>query len=349
MDTHMKYFRLFFVCFLCGNIISLSAQTNNEDVEDPYKELYTLKKEIEKKDAKIEKLELDLAKMKSEKNMTDSLLKVERAMGKSKEMKSQLQLLEIENAKLKKELANCSNQIDEALAKQAKVNLDIITQYQQQHSKDSIEIENLKRNLADLSSFRKMWIAQLAVSVNDKWLNKPYSQINIAELETDLKQYEEFASTDNKIADARDKLKVLLQNCRAYEKGKNLVNSEYNKTSINNIILTIKNLRDKITDRNKKDELSLLYWQLDNYGITIEIFQDVIKAVDEETKDMISHKAAWPLAKAVIDKMEKEDEYITAIKKIPWLSKQYDLYYKTLEKDCKSPNVAHDTIIKLQP
>lgn len=127
------------------------------------------------------------------------------------------------------------------------------------------------------------------------------------------------------------------------------VNSQYNKTSINAVALSVKNLRDKTTDINKKEELSLLYWQLDNYGVTVEIFQDVIKAVDEQITDQTNHRSAWPLVKAVLDKQEKDDEYITAINKIPWLSQQYKMYYEALERNCIAPNKVRNIIMNLQP
>ena len=345
----MKQIRLFLIIALCGNLVLLRAQDNKGDEGDLYKENYALKKELKKKVSQIGELELKLAKMSQEKKEADSLLKVEKAIGKSKEVKSQLQALEKENKTLKTKLEECSGSVEEAFKKQLKSDQDVMAQFQQQHARDSVEIETLKRDLADLSGFRKMWIAQLAESVNEKWLEKPYSKIDIAELETALKQYEEFASSDKKIADARDKLRNLLQSCRIYKQGVDVVNSPYNKAIIKNIALSVKNLRDKTTDATKKEELSLLYWQLDNYGITIEIFQDVIKAVDEQITDQVNHRSAWPLVKAVLDKQEKEDEYITAIKQIPWLSQQYNLYYEALEKNCVAPNHVHDIIMNLQP
>ena len=336
---------LLFAIFCCST--SLKAQDTVEE-GDPYKENYALKKELAKKDAKIKKLEEELAKIEIEKNKADSLLKVEKATGKSKEIKSQIQVLEQENKRLKSELDNCSSNVEKAISQQTKSSQEQISQLLQQHSKDSVEIASLRGDLSELSNFRKMWLAQLAESVNEKWLNKPYSQINTQELEIALKQYDEFASSDKRIADARDKLKVLLAECQIYNQGVSIINAPFEKAQINAIAVPLKNLRDKTTDPTKKQELSLLYWQLDNYGITVEIFQDVIKAVDEQILGY-DHKAAWPLATKVLENQEKKYEYITAIKKIPWLSEQYDAYYKSLEKNCVGTNKVHDTIMNLHP
>lgn len=343
----MNYIKLLLLFALCCCSTLLKAQNNSED--DLYKENYTLKKELEKKNAEIKKLEDELVKIETERNKADSLLKAEKTTGKSKELKFQMQELEQENKRLKSELANCSSNVEKTINQQTKNCQEQITQLLQQHSKDSMEIASLRGDLSELSNFRKLWIAQLAESVNEKWLEKSYSQINMHELEIALKQYEEFASSDNKIADARDKLKVLLAECKIYNQGVHTVNAPYEKEQVNAIAVPLKNLRDKTTAPIKKQELSLLYWQLDNYGVTVEIFQDVIKAVDEQILGMNAHKAAWPLVKAVLDKQEKDDEYITAIKKIPWLSEQFSLYYKSLEKNCVDSNKVHDMILNLHP
>lgn len=344
----MNYIKiiLLFAIFCCST--SLKAQDTGEE-GDPYKENYALKKELAKKDARIKNLEEELAKTEIERNKADSLLKVEKATGKSKEIKSQIQVLEQENKRLKAELDNCSSNVDKVINQQTKSSQEQISQLLQQHSKDSIEIASLRGDLAELSNFRQMWLTQLAESVNEKWLDKPYSQINMQELEIALQQYDEFASSDKKIADARDKLKMLLAECQIYNQGVSIVNAPYEKGQINSIAGSLNSLRDKVTDPTKKQELSLLYWQLDNYGVTVEIFQDVIKAVDEQILGMNAHKTAWPLVKAVLDKQEKDDEYITAIKKIPWLSEQFNLYYKYLEKNCVGTNKVHDTIMNLHP
>ena len=343
---YMK-FLLLLAIFSCST--SLKAQNTGEEEGDPYKENYALKKELAKKDARIQKLEEELAKIEIERNKADSLLKVEKATGKSKEIKFQIQALEQENKRLRSELDNCSSNVEMVISQQAKSSQEQISQLLQQHSRDSIEIASLRGDLSELSNFRKMWLAQLAESVNEKWLNKPYSQINMKELEVALKQYAEFASSDKRIADARDKLQVLLAECQIYNQGVNIINAPYEKSRLNSIAVPLKNMRDKTTDPTKKQELSLLFWQLDNYGITVEIFQDVIKAVDEQILGMNAHKAAWPLAKAVLEKLEREDEYITAVKKIPWLSEQYDSYYKDLEKNCIGTNRVHDLIMNIHP
>lgn len=338
---------LLFSFFCCA--VFLNAQGTGEDAVDPYKEIYDLKNKLEKRDATIEELKKKLAKIEVEKAKTDSLLKAEKATGKSKELKTQQKELEQENKRLKAELEKCSADVEMKVGQQTKSLHDQIAQLLQQHVNDSLEIASLKEDLSELTNFRKMWLAQLAESVNEKWLEKPYSQIDVQDLENALKQYEEFAPSDKKIADARDKLKVLLGECQIYDQGIRVINAPYDKAQINAVAEPLKSLRDKTTNPDNKKELAMLYRQVDDYGVTVEIFLDVIKSIDEQISGMTGHKQAWPLVKAVLEKQEKENEYITAIKKIPWLSKQYDMYYESLEKNCVGTNSVRDMIMNLQP
>lgn len=346
---NMNYIRFILFIALCGNMITLRAQGTQDDETDPYKEIYTLKKNLAKKDNQIDKLNADLAEVRQELVMVDSLLKVEKIAGKSKELKDKLKELQQENASLKAELENYGVNAEIVVNQQLENNKAQLIALHQQHSKDSLEVENLKKELAALSTFRKMWIAQLAESVDDKWLNKPYSQIDASELERTVAQYKEYVSTDKRIENAYGKLNTLLAECLVYEQGVETVNSLYDATYVNKTASSVKNIRDKVTDPDKKKELALLYWQLDNYSVTVEIFQDIISAVDAQITFGLTHKQAWPLVNAVLEKTEKDDEYITAIKKIPWLAKQYKEYYKALEKNCVISNAVRETIMSIKP
>lgn len=343
----MDYKKIILLVVLFNCTLLLRAQDANGT--DLYKENYDLKKELKEKDDKIKELEERLAQMTLERNRVDSLLKEEKAVGKSSEVKAHIRKLEKEIKELEAKLQDCAANAETAVNQQTQANQEQILRLRQQHSQDSIEIASLKSELSDLSDFRKMWLAQLAESVNEKWLDKPYSKIDVNELQKALAQYEEFASTDQRIADASVKLKELLAACQLYEQGVKVVSSPYDASQISAIAAKIKNLRDNTADSEKKKELSSLFWQLDNYGVTVEIFQDIIKAVDEQISGQDRHKAAWPLVNAVMEKLEKEDEYITAVKKIPWLSEQYGLYYDALKKDCIAPNPVHDIIMNIHP
>lgn len=334
---------------LCGHCLIVCAQDQKDQGSDPYKLIYDLREELTQKDAFIDKLKKDLAKAEERKNEADSLLKVEMAVGKSKEIRKQLKELERANENLRDSLNECSASVAKTVSQQVQQCQEQLDSLMKQHLEDTLLISSLRRDLNQLSGFRKMWLTQLAESVNEKWLDKKYSDINVAELESALHQYEEFASADKRIEDASVKLKSLLSNCQIYEQGVNAVNSCYNANDINSIIPSVKLLRDQSLNPDNKKEVALLFLQLDDYKTTIVIFQNVIKAVEEQIAGQAGHKSAWPLVKAELERQEQQDEYITAIKKIPWLCKQYDLYYKALENNCVAQNSVRKLIMSLQP
>lgn len=334
----------------------LSAQKGGSGQDDPYKEIYLLGRRIDslnnvlgKKDKDVQKMKDDLAKMAMEKAQADSLLKVERTLGKSKEVKEKLKALEKDTAVLRFQLDTCRANREKAVEAVAQRFQQQMQQMQHQRSQDSTEIAILKADLGELRNFRKMWIAQLAGSVNEDWMKKAYSQVDIAALEKVFQQCEEFASADQKIATARNQLQKLLRECRIYQEGVRLLNSPYDKQLVNAGALEVKGVLAGTTDAAKKEELSTLLRQLEDYKYNLQIFRDVIKIVDDKIANIDMHSAAWPIAKGMLDKQEQEDESITCIQQVPWLKTQYENYYKCLKENCKGPNESRDAILKLQP
>ena len=116
-------------------------------------------------------------------------------------------------------------------------------------------------------------------------------------------------------------------------------------------------MRKATTHSGRKAELDALYQQLNDYGVTVGIFQDVIKAVDEiiTKQNQVGHlddyqkKAVASLIQKELERQESEYEYITAIKAIPWLAAQYENYYQALMADFLTPNPTHDVIMQLKP
>lgn len=298
------------------------------------------KEELDPKDKVIEKLELRLEKLRIENEKLDSALQAERREGKAATYKKQIK-------QLKKDSLALSLQMEttvEELQKKHQEKMDVLVG---QHTEDSLAMASLQEELYHMQEFRVMWLAQLAESVNEKWLEKPYVAIDVLALEKDYEQYDRYAPMDAKVAEARDKLKPFVDNVHLYWRGIEAVNSVYDTEKVTSLIEPMRVLRDGMPGGDNRDDVANLYWQLDNYAITIEIFQDVIRAVNEAVKGISGQAGAWPLVKAALEKQETESEYISAIKMIPWLAKQYDEYFKLLEKDSTRPNKVGEAIMRI--
>lgn len=332
------------ILFLIGTTLCLgSMYAQNEKTADAQKQdektIRSLTEEVEDRNQTIEKLNLLLEKLETENEQLDSALQVEIKEGKAAKYKKQIKQLQKDSLDLFQQMETEL----EAMRQEHQKQIDI---FADQHEKDSLDIVALREELNGLKDFRVKWLAQLAESVEEKWLNKPYSAIDVTALEKDYAPYEQYAPMDAKVADAKDKLTPFVANARLYQQGKEAVDTIYNAVMVNSLIEPMRALRDSMPEGDNRDDVDKLYTQLNDYAITIKIFQNVIKAVNKQVQGQ-SAVGALPLAKAELDKQEKEFEYISVIKDIPWLAKQYDEYYKLLEKDASKPNKIGEAILKI--
>lgn len=363
MDKLMNPIRLFLLCgmLLCVAVMQAQEADTSKKKENPVREAADdpEKKQVESLNAKVKDLESYVKSLKKniENQQTDSAKK-----------KNRIAELETENGILAKNIAKLQLDLDTekkegkatkykerigALVKDStslRKSLDELEKTRTlQHKADLEEIDSLKKELNALKDFRVKWLAELAGSVEAKWFGKPYSAIDLAKLEADFLQYDMYAKEDAAVAGAKAKLEPLLANCRLYQRAVKAVHSKYEEAVVEPLIAPIALLRDS-TEAKFREELDKLHRQLEDYRITVEIFQeDIIGKVNEAVKGQESANAAFPLAKAVLDVQEEESGYITAIRDIPWLSDQYDKYYKALEENCLGANPTAEEILKLIP
>ncbi len=307
-----------------------------------------LQSEIDRLKDEIGKLEVENGKLTDKLKSAQDNLKREQEAGKAAAYRDEIKQLKDEIKSLETSSASeLSKQQYEAEKTQTALKQEIDS-LKEQRDKDALAITDLTKELESLNEFKAMWLAQLANGVEEKWLNKGYSAIDLSELKQEYVQYERFAEWDPKVAEARDKMKVLLNEVRIYVEGQRLIALKYDKKSVEETAEKLKGLAVKGKDQTKEEELELLYRKLDDYGIIIEIFQDIIAAVDKEISGTSSSLSAWPLVKAVI-KQNEDNGSIAAIKDIPWLAEQYESYYEALRKDCLGNNPARNLIKSLIP
>lgn len=301
-------------------------------------------KALNKDNEKIEKLTARVKKLEYRNEELYSLLKAEKQEGKAAKYKQQIK-------KLRQDSINLSNKLTTMVAvtelNECKKQVETLTG---QHGKDNSTIVSLQDKLKELQDFCIKRSTLLAESVGERWLNKSYSAIDVNELEMDFQQCEKFTSADHpEITNAKKQLKVLLDNSRLYQKGVNAINSEYNAEVVESLETPMHTLCDHTKNADVKSDVEYLYWQLTNYGTTVEIFQDVIGEVNKAIEGQSTHKAAWPLVNAALKKQEDDSEYITAIQKIPWLAKQYEEYFKALKTNCMKRSPVEEIIMGLKP
>lgn len=317
------------IVILLFGINGLMVQAQEE------KDVAKLTKQLAEQQKQVELLKVKVATL-------DSTLQAERKDGKSARYKKQIE-------QLKRDSVEQVRQWEAKLQQVMQEKDAMLIQHDEQHKTDAQTITALKKQLNDLQVFRAKWLAELAGEVDEKWLNKPYSAIDLAQLETDYQQYEEFATADTRVAEARNKLKPFVENVRLYAQATEAVHSPYDKAKVASLIPSLRTLCDRCTEQQGAKEVKSLFWQLDNYAVTVEIFQDVIKEIQKVIKNETEHQFAWPLVQATLDKLEKESSFITALDEIPWLKEQSKTYRESLATNCVQPNAIADKIMALVP
>lgn len=264
-----------------------------------------------------------------------------------------------EIARLKKQVDSLSNQIKQ-LGKDTIQMINNhqkeITQLQEQLKQNADLIAQMKKDAESLEAFKGPWLVQLAQSVDTKWLSKTFQEMDPTLMEYTYSQYEAYASADPKVAEARDKMKSLKDAYNTYIQAKQAVESPYDAAIVTPLVAQVNALRNTMTHAGRKAELNVLYQQLNDYSATVKIFQNVIKAVDsiitqqsQGGLDTFMKNAVKANIQKELDRQESEDENITAIKAIPWLASQYEVYHQALMADFLAPNPTHDVIMQLKP
>ena len=295
-----------------------------ESIQAFQKEINDLRSDMEKSDKQREKDAKTIADLQSN-------LRAEKENAKSSKWQEQIKQLQNEKSQL---LADYNKLKEESDKKE------------EQRVADQRTIADLESELNTLKDFKVKWLADLADGVDREWMDRTYASFDVKELESECQQFAQYEKEDGKVKAASAKLKGLLEEKRLYDRGMQTVAQPYEKSKVDQCAFEIKALESRQQIAVKKNELHELASLLENYGLDLEIFQDLI--VDLEKRIEGEGEMAWSIAGIFLEQQKKEDA-IAAIEEIPWLKGQYELYYAALRENCFGPNPARDLIMSLQP
>lgn len=188
------------------------------------------------------------------------------------------------------------------------------------------QINGYKTALADMGAFREIWVRQQAAAVDTKWQSVPYSQIQIAELNLMIEQFNDFAGKDKTVAAAIPKLQAIADNCNIYAEAVKVISRKYSVADVAKYEPAVQKLSVGASG-DRATELTALSWRLRHFSDCIDLFKEVIAAVDKV--DGVNNYAA---ANKVINQMETDDEYKSTIVKIPWLKGLFGKYEQALRE-----------------
>lgn len=207
------------------------------------------------------------------------------------------------------------------------------------------EIGKLKTQVSSLEKVKNQWLDFFAVTVEERWKDKSFSQVDIAALRADVLECKDYASEDSRIAAAETRLSRLLRQAETYARCKKAVEEPYDKSIISQLQPLAVNLVKDAVGETEQKEMQALTLQLKVYGTKVRVFKGLIERVDKKVAEWDDHRSAWPMVSILLQDVEKEDGTISSIRSIPWLSQQYDAYLAALKKNCKGKNPARETIM----
>ncbi len=315
----------------------LKSATDKSKVDNLQKDFDEQKKELDELKGKYKDLETENRNLKKlQKNLVpkDSV----------KALKSRINNLNREKEKLENNNNNLQKEAGKVDGLEKRIELlkkDTLTKATRINvliadcNKAKEAVNGLEQELGALNAFKVKWLKDLAANVDNEWLSKKYSQVDMARLEDAYAQYEEFGKNDKEVAAARDKMTPFVEKCRLFAKGTAAINSPYDKVLVDSIVPGVLRMRDAEQDQANKDDLIALARQLGDYKQIVGAFQDLKKDIDNviAKRPGDKHKVVYPMVKAVISNYT-DDETIDAIQDIPYLKQQYEKYTEALKEDC---------------
>ena len=296
-----------------------------ESIQTLQKEINGLQSDKEKADKQRENDAKTIADLQAN-------LKVEKENAKSSKWQEQIKQLQNEKTQLQADYKKLKEESD---------------QKEEQRVADQRTIADLESELNTLKDFKVKWLADLADGVDREWMDRTYASFDVKELESECQRFAQYEKEDGKVKAASVKLNGLLEEKCLYDRGMQTIAQPYEKSKVDQATVKVRELESRQQIAVKKNELHELVGLLENYGLDLEIFQDLIVNLEKLTGGA-SKDLAWSVAERFLKHQEDEDA-IAAIEEIPWLKGQYELYYAALREDCFGPNPARDLIMSLQP
>lgn len=325
----MKLFKMLLIahCVLFSMCVYGQENPNgdkDEKQQNPDKIIGALQKEKQA-------LENDTVKLKKKIRDLSNELKAEKESEKTKQIKK----LQAEIARLRKDSIDAVKATNDRIAKK-----------DSEYAELKKISDTLQEELNSLNAFKQLYLTELAKSVDEKWMNISYSELSKQKevLIKELNRYKEFADDDADVKLAYAKLQGLKEELSIYEEADRCASSQYDKANVEQARKNLLKIDGKTGDKGK--EVKDLLYQLEDYNINLEIFQDLIKEVENLIKDK-DHGTAWVLVETKIKRMEKNDETVSCIRSVKWLAEMYDKYYKELQKNCTVKNKYRNIIMSI--
>lgn len=207
----------------------------------------------------------------------------------------------------------------------AELNAYIKNKDVQIRKKDSI-IAARNQELASLKKFKVEYIATLAKKVDEKWFKYTFAEIHdkATELDADIQLYMKFQDDDQSVGNASRKIQALKQDYKTYLSATEILNAgPYDKQRVDQLVSKVKDIVQRTAHPERKAEMDSLYTSLCQYTQSVKDFKKIIEIISINAKD----------PDAIRRRLETRlSDYVSSVKQIPWLAKEYDIYLNEITK-----------------
>lgn len=212
-----------------------------------------------------------------------------------------------------------------------------VAQLKKENEELKKKIKNLESQLDELNKFKRRMVADLAKDVDDVWMKKSFAELrdNSTAFEKAMNDYAEFAGQDSDVAAAKKKMDALKQEQAVYMNALKVLEEKFELQRVNAALAKVSSLLDKTDVEGKKKELEEVRKKLDDYAVTVQLFQDMVKSFKESGKAAPEDTEYDYTMIEVLLKQQQDDDIITAYNSIPWLKRKFEEYLKKDDKEKK--------------
>ena len=256
---------------------------------------------------------------------------------------------QLRNAKPEKEESESAKKLKQQLKEEQNRSQAL----RKQHQQDSVTIGELTATIEDLShelrqyvDIRNRWFDQLIADAR-LWDNYPYSSIDLQALEEAMSPYRQYASQNEGIKDALERMEQLRSDSQLYKDAELATEAAYDRAKVNNLISSLQDVMDRENQPQRQKELSSLKNKLEEYNSAVTCTQDLIKSIEKQYTPGDVHTVKYSV-QDILDKEERTYGTITLMKAYPWLEEQFNEYIAFIKKaGVGSINAVKDTILNL--
>ena len=259
------------------------------------------------------------------------------------------ELEQLRKAKLEKEESDSAKKLKQQLKDEQNRSQALL----QQHEKDSVTIGVLTATIGDLSreleqyvDIRNRWFDQLIADAL-LWENRPYSSIDLQALEGAMSPYRQYASENEGIKDALEKMEQLRSDSQLYKDAELAGTAAYDGAAVKSLVSRLQEVMARENQPQRQKELSSLKNRLEEYTSAVISTQDLVKAIEKQyTPGDVSNVKYG--VQGILDKEEETYGTITLMKAYPWLEEQFNEYISFIKRvGVGSINAVRDAILNL--